>query len=152
MTVHRLLYRSEVGLVGTAADIGQQIAEIVRLSEARNAAVGLTGALLLTRGVFIQALEGPLTAIEATFERICCDLRHRRVELLELAQADSRVFAEWSMARISPDQKVERLFSCLPHCEDQCLESTSTQATVQLMLALLMSEPALEQANQGLVG
>ena len=152
MTVHRLLYRSDIDLVGSAADIQQQIGEIVRLSQARNAAAGLTGALLLTRGVFIQALEGPLPAIETTFERICCDLRHRRVELLELVQAEGRVFGEWSMARVSPDQRVERLFTCLPGTEEQGLESASAQATIQLMLALLISGPEQGLSTEKLVG
>ena len=146
MTVHRLLYRSDIDLVGSAVDIQQQVNEIVRLSQARNSDAGLTGALLLTRGMFIQALEGPPPAIEATFERICCDLRHRRVELLELVQAEDRVFGEWSMARISVDQRVERLFSCLPNTGEQSLESASAQATIQLMLTLLRGTPKPEQS------
>ncbi|GJE02216.1 BLUF domain-containing protein [Methylobacterium isbiliense] len=151
MPLHRLLYRSEVDLVGSAADVQQQIVEIVRSSEARNAADGLTGALLHTRGVFIQALEGPLSAIEATFERICCDLRHRRVELLELAQAEKRAFAEWSLARISADETMERLFPCLPSTEDQVVEATSAQATVRLMRALLVTSPTEAPAPQTLI-
>ena len=152
MTVHRLLYRSDIDLVGSAADIQHQVGEIVRFSQARNAAAGLTGALLLTRGVFVQVLEGPLCAIEAAFERICCDLRHRRVELLELVQAEDRVFGAWSMARISADQRVERLFACLPGAEEQGLESASAQATIQLMLALLISGPEQALSAERLVG
>ncbi|KAB1073441.1 BLUF domain-containing protein [Methylobacterium planeticum] len=139
MTIHRLLYRSDMDLVGTAASIEQQLIEIIRLSEARNAVNDLTGALLHTRGVFIQALEGPLPAIEATFERICCDLRHRRVELLELVHAEERVFAEWSMARITADHAFEKLFPCLENIEEQHLESASAQATIQLMRSLLIA-------------
>ena len=139
MTIHRLLYRSDMDLDGTAAGIQQQIVEIVRLSAARNAADGLTGALLHTRGVFIQVLEGPLPAIEATFERICCDQRHRRVELLELVEAEGRVFGEWSMARISADRTIERLVSCVSAGEEQVLEATSAQATISLMRTLLIN-------------
>lgn len=141
MAIHRLLYRSDMHLSGTAAELRQQVVEIVRISEARNAADGLTGALLHTRGVFIQVLEGPLPAVEATFERICCDLRHRRVELIELVEAEERVFGEWSMGQISADRRIERLVSSLPTGEDQIPEAVSAQATIQLMRTLLVSAP-----------
>lgn len=150
MTIHRLLYRSDMDLDGTAAGIQQQIVEIVRLSEARNAADGLTGALLHTRGVFIQVLEGALPSVEATFERICCDPRHRRVELLELAEAEERMFGGWSMARISADRTVERLVSCLPTSEEQVLDAPSAQATIQLMRALLINGQEQDASAQPL--
>lgn len=142
MAIHRLLYRSDMDLGGTAAGIQQQIVEIVRISQARNAADGLTGALLHTRGVFIQVLEGPPPAVEAAFERICCDLRHRRVELIELVEAEGRLFGDWSMARISADQTIERLVSCLPAGEDQVLDAASAKATIELLRTLLISAPA----------
>ncbi|WP_375465715.1 BLUF domain-containing protein [uncultured Methylobacterium sp.] len=152
MTIHRLLYRSDMDLAGTAAGIRQQIVEIVRISEARNAADGLTGALLHTRGVFIQVLEGPMPAVEATFERICCDLRHRRVELIELVEAEGRVFGEWSMGRISADQRIERLVSRLPAGEDQVPEAASAHATIQLMRTLMVSGPAQAASSEQLPG
>lgn len=145
MVIHRLLYRSDMNLAGTAAGIQQQVIDIVRISEARNAANNVTGALLHTRGVFIQVLEGLPQAVEATFERICCDLRHRRVELVELVVARERMFGEWSMGRISADQTVEKLISCLPACNGQALETVSGMATIQLMRTLLLSSP--KQAN-----
>jgi Sensors of blue-light using FAD len=139
MSLYRLLYRSDVHLVGTEAGIRQQIAEIVQASEIRNASDDLTGALLHTRGVFIQALEGPLPAIETTFERICCDLRHRRVELLEFVQAEERIFGEWSMAGIRADRTIQKLFPQLDAREEPFLEPASAQATIGLMRALLLA-------------
>ncbi|MEA1834280.1 BLUF domain-containing protein [Methylobacterium durans] len=138
MPIHRLLYRSDVHLLGTEASIRQQIAEIVRASEVRNAAHDLTGALLHTRGVFVQALEGPLPAVEATFERICCDLRHRRVELLEFVHAEARIFGEWSMAGIRADRTIQKLFPCLGG-EEESPEPASAQATIGLMRSLLVT-------------
>lgn len=139
MPLHRLLYTSEMVLVGSEADIREQVAEIVSRSAARNAAAGLTGALLQTRGMFIQALEGPLAAIEATFERICCDLRHRRVELQEFVRADDRVFGEWSMVSITPDRTIEKLFSAAELLSEQEHETMSAQATIGLMRSLLLT-------------
>jgi hypothetical protein len=140
MPLHRLLYTSEMALVGSEADIRQQVAEIVARSASRNAADGLTGALLQTRGMFIQALEGPLAAVEATFERICCDLRHRRVDLQEFVRADGRVFGEWSMVSITPDRTIEKLFTAAELIGEQEHETVSAQAMIQLMRSLLLTD------------
>lgn len=145
MAIHRLLYRSEMNLGGTAAGVQMQIAEMVRISAARNAAEDLTGALLHTRGLFIQVLEGPLPALEATFERICCDFRHRRVELIELAEAEERLFGRWSMGQISADQTVEWLVASLPEGDDQELKAASAKATIEFMRTLMIS--ALPQSD-----
>lgn len=145
MAIHRLLYRSEMDLAGTAVGVQMQIVEMVRNSAARNAADGLTGALLHTRGLFIQVLEGPPPALEATFERICCDLRHRRVELIELVEAEERLFERWSMGQISADHTLEWLVAHLPEGDDQELKATSAKATIQFMRTLMIS--ALAQSD-----
>ncbi|MFY9293855.1 MAG: BLUF domain-containing protein [Methylorubrum rhodinum] len=150
MTIHRLLYRSDMDLIGTEAVIGQQVTEIVRLSAERNAAHGLTGALLYTRGVFIQALEGALPALEETFERICRDLRHRRVELLEFAQADTRLFGEWAMVRISAGHALQAYMPSLATLTEQTSEAVSAPATIHLMRSMLVAESiSKSQAERG---
>ena len=45
-----------------------------------------------------DVLEGPLPAVERTFERIQCDPRHSDVVVLHVLRSDRRDFAEWSMA------------------------------------------------------
>lgn len=146
MPLHRLLYRSDTAFLGTEAEIRRQVAAIVEQSAARNAADDLTGALLQTRGVFIQALEGPLPALEAAFERICCDLRHRRVALLEFVRADARVFGEWAMVRVTADRTFERLLSTIEMPDDQTIETVPVQATIQLMRSMLVV--GMQSANE----
>ena len=102
MIIQRLLYRSDNALTGLAEDVNRAIEQIIAGSRRRNEASGITGALMFSSGVFIQVLEGPVGAVEATFERICLDLRHRHVRLLELAIAEERVFAEWAMVQVTP--------------------------------------------------
>lgn len=152
MPLHRLLYRSEANLAGTDADIQHQIAEIVARAAAGNEAAGLTGALLYAGGMFVQALEGPPATVERTFERICCDHRHRRMELLEFVHAENRTFAEWSMARVTADQQVARLVTGvtifdLPQA-DECM---SARATIQLLRSLLLADldPAADASSIG---
>ena len=71
---------------------------ILAVSRANNARDGLTGALLQKDGLFAQVLEGPLSAVERTFERIQCDARHDGVVVLRFAEVAERAFSEWSMA------------------------------------------------------
>lgn len=103
MPLHSLVYRSEAALAGTASENDRQVLAMVEASRRRNSAVGLSGALVLVSNTFIQAIEGPLPALEATFERICRDMRHRRLELLEFAAREARGFGGAAMAWLSPD-------------------------------------------------
>lgn len=86
--------RSAVGEDGAAAEIERLLAT----ARARNAAHGITGALLYSDRCFAQVLEGPLAAVEAIFEKIEVDPRHRDVALLHFKPVDARSFADWSMA------------------------------------------------------
>lgn len=136
--IHRLLYHSEVELVGSEAPGSARVRLIAEKSAARNAAAGLSGALLHSRGRFIQVLEGPVDPLEETFERICCDLRHRNVVLLEYTPTDDRIFAEWSMAQVEADATLGGLIGQLGF-EGRAADVTSAQAMLHLMRALLIA-------------
>lgn len=140
MFIHRLLYRSEAVLHGTNAEVDEQVSAIVEAARKANEAAGLTGALLLSSGVFIQALEGPVDAIERKFESICCDLRHRRVRLLQLAVADERIFGDWSMSRVTPTAELASLCPTLDASERTRLDATRAEGALQAMRALLVAE------------
>lgn len=141
MNIHRLLYRSEANLDGSDASIQQQISEIVARAAIKNEAKGLTGALFYAGGIFVQALEGDLPTIEETFERICCDHRHRRLDLLELVNAESRMFAEWSMARVTADRRIARLVTGTSSFDERPVdEAMSAQATAVLLRSLLVAD------------
>jgi hypothetical protein len=140
MTVHRLLYRSDAALVGSGEAVEREVAAIVAAAALANAAAGMTGALALSSGAFVQVLEGPPAAVEATFERICRDLRHRRVRLLEFAAAEERAFAEWTMARVRSTVDVARLCPGIHASEHAKLDAGAAGAAVQVMRALLLTE------------
>ena len=142
MSIHRLLYRSDAAFERGATGAENLLGSIVEASQARNDASGLSGALLMSSGVIVQALEGPLDALECTFERICGDLRHRRVRLLELVAAETRVFGEWSMARVTPTLELKRLCPTLEAGDGARLDSVTANAAIQLMRTLLLTGPA----------
>ena len=58
------------------------LAELLAVSRRNNERAGVTGMLLYRGGNFLQALEGPTSAVRTTFERIAQDSRHRTVAIL----------------------------------------------------------------------
>jgi len=98
--LYRLVYSSRPAIGGSHDELRRQLGQILRASRRRNPELELTGALMLRDGCFLQALEGPIAALESLFERICRDERHGAVTLLELSPIDRRDFGDWAMAWI----------------------------------------------------
>lgn len=96
--VYRILYCSRNAMLNQLDVQLEEIREILQASRKNNAAHGISGALLFNAGCFAQVLEGPLDAVEATFERIQRDLRHENVTVLEAGYINQREFPHWSMA------------------------------------------------------
>ena len=78
---------------------GPTLAGILLDARRCNARDGITGALICRDDVFLQMLEGPAEAVEATFRRIDRDDRHLDVRPLcrrTIEDAD-RMFPHWTM-------------------------------------------------------
>jgi hypothetical protein len=60
---------------------------------------GITGALICRDDLFLQLLEGPEQAVEATYNRIRADDRHIEVRRLvrRMIADDARMFGDWAM-------------------------------------------------------
>ena len=69
------------------------------LSEARrlNPENDVTGALICRADLYLQLLEGPKPAVEATFARIAQDDRHVEVQCLVSRTITQRLFPNWAM-------------------------------------------------------
>jgi hypothetical protein len=73
---------------------------ILAVARRNNAAMRVTGAMMLTNKHFAQVLEGPPDAVEEIFERIQMDERHTAVAVLEVANVTARAFDAWTMGFI----------------------------------------------------
>jgi len=62
-----------------------------------NAALGVTGMLLYEQGSFFQVLEGPAESVDALYEKIFRDKRHRRITKIIREPIEARDFSEWTM-------------------------------------------------------
>ncbi|WP_161993780.1 BLUF domain-containing protein [Muricoccus nepalensis] len=100
--LHRLVYVSRNLLAGSPGETEAEVLGILAVSRRNNARVGITGALLFSTDCFAQVLEGPLAAVQATFERIQCDQRHTDTVVLSCEAVAGREFAGWSMAYAGP--------------------------------------------------
>jgi hypothetical protein len=92
----RMVYASRTaGVLGPG-----DLKDIVRSSVRHNAPLGITGALLLSNGIFLQCLEGDHRPVNALYHRILLDRRHRDPAILAYSEIDVRLFAGWNMGLV----------------------------------------------------
>ena len=95
----RLIYSSHAKQEMSVQDLEQ----ILAVSRARNALVGITGLLMYRDGMFLQCLEGDETAVRNTYARILRDPRHHRALHLIEERVEQRSFPDWAMEFRRPD-------------------------------------------------
>jgi len=93
----RLLYASRV----TAPMDQDALHAILRQSKGNNPALGITGLLCYSDGLFVQALEGGRQAVNQLYLKIAADPRHSDVVLLNYEEIGERRFAGWSMGQVN---------------------------------------------------
>jgi hypothetical protein len=100
-TVFRLIYRSH-SLI-TDEERSAELASIFTTARQNNHGHQITGALMVSDGSFVQALEGDEAQVRSLFDAIREDRRHEDVTLLEESEAP-RIFGRWAMAKVAHDE------------------------------------------------
>ena len=95
--LQRLIYASRWS-DPTRQDMEQVIGEIVEASSRNNRLCRVSGLLLFHRGWFLQVLEGPLEAVDDTFDRIRRDPRHTDIRTVADLPIAARAFGDWTMS------------------------------------------------------
>ena len=93
----RLMYASRAA----AAVDHDELLAILRQSKGNNPALGITGLLCYSDGIFIQALEGGRNAVNRLYNQIAADPRHNDVLLLSYEEIGERRFAGWAMGQVN---------------------------------------------------
>ncbi len=75
----------------------QELQELLDKARINNEKLGVSGMLLFHQGSFIQALEGPKSAVESLYNKIGEDKRHTETRVLFRADLEERNFDSWSM-------------------------------------------------------
>ena len=106
MRLVRLIYFSSISESTSAEDV----LKILKIAQIRNSEVGITGALLLSNGYFVQALEGSRQAVSNTFCKLSRDSRHKNIHLSSFEEIDRREFHDWAMSLLSVKEIPQELF------------------------------------------
>ena len=102
----QLTYASRV-----SSNLGpMDVKDILRSSQRNNEAIGVTGALCLSNGIFLQQLEGDRMAVNQLYHRILKDPRHKEPAVLDLSEISVRQFGNWAMGLIASTQENRQLF------------------------------------------
>ncbi len=90
----RLIYKS----VSKDEFVSNETVESISQKGAiNNSKKGISGLLILTGNHFLQVLEGPETAVNELFQKICLDDRHQQIKLINYDLITQRQFEVWSM-------------------------------------------------------
>jgi hypothetical protein len=92
----RLTYVSRSAIA--AGRHGCEFSDMIAVAKARNAALGVTGALIHVQGYFAQVLEGNRDDIEELMVSIRRDPRHGELEIAETCAITERSFKSWMLA------------------------------------------------------
>ena len=71
--------------------------DILTISRVRNSKADITGTLICRADMYLQLIEGPDPAIQATYQRITMDDRHVEINLLLSRAVTERLFPKWAM-------------------------------------------------------
>ena len=93
----RLLYASRLVTVGDE-DV---IDSILKQSRRNNPGNGITGVMIYSGVMCLQALEGGRTQVSALYTKIANDPRHVDVTLIKYEEITERRFGVWSMGQVN---------------------------------------------------
>jgi hypothetical protein len=127
----RLVYRSD-----SLIDHGDAPAldAIFRRSVRNNRRDGITGALALPDGTFVQVIEGSSADIEGLMVRLRADSRHKDIVVLGEWRVTARLFEGWFMARPDATPLTDQAF--------RIVTETGTGAQVTGILLGMIRGPA----------
>ncbi len=75
----------------------EKLVALLKICRINNITKNITGILLYAQGTFFQVLEGDEVAVDAIFEAIKKDKRHKDITLIEQLPITERLFPYWSM-------------------------------------------------------
>ena len=99
-TLEQLVYFSRSRLA--REDEAKAIADIVDVAAYLNARNGISGALTLQDGVFVQILEGSPSALDILMLHLHFDERHEDIEIVARGRIERRAFPAWGMTAPTP--------------------------------------------------
>ena len=122
------------------------VRDILDVSRRNNAALGITGLLLVTGNTFVQVLEGEPEQVRGLVRRIRRDRRHRSVLVAVERSIQARSFGEWSMGfrELDPSLAEERQVVDLSRTALSELTTVRGAAILDVVARFAVPQPALQ--------
>ena len=113
--LYNLVYCSRAAVGIDDADVNQ----IIESARRWNPVFGITGLLVFGSGIFFQWLEGPRENVLHLMSLLKADPRHESVvPLSESEEVRERLFPDWDMERVTPDDIRDVLEDALDDAKD----------------------------------
>jgi hypothetical protein len=90
----------------------RELKDILATSRNNNPVRGISGAMCLINGVYLQCLEGEAAVVDALYQKIISDTRHTVPKLLERQVITQREFPKWAMALLTWNEETQVIFRC----------------------------------------
>lgn len=107
LPLERVVYVSRA--TSPHAEAMLNLIQILAVSQRNNARDEITGALALSRGRFLQVIEGRPGDLDRLLKRLETDPRHERVDVIDRRRVDARLFGDWAMVAptVTPGRATE---------------------------------------------
>ena len=110
---------------------------LIEWAQRSNADRGITGVLVFGSGIFFQWIEGPPSQVQNLIASLHGDPRHHDIVALDRSvEKRDRLYPNWEMERVGPDQIRTVLQDALDSAEDE-----KNIAALKRILAHLDSSP-----------
>jgi len=114
-----LLYNLVYCSRATSGVSDAEVARIIESAKRWNPVHGITGLLVFGGGVFFQWLEGPRGSVMGLMNILEADPRHESIVLLtESEEVRERMFPDWDMELVTPDDIRDVLTDALDQATD----------------------------------
>jgi hypothetical protein len=142
--IHQLVYYSRNTVPGGDRQMLTNLREIVSVSQRNNSRDSVTGFLIFDKTWFLQILEGERAQVTETYNRIARDSRHSSATIMNVQDAATRSFPNWTMGGALRSPEVQEVY--LSHGIGGALDPVRMKSTQILQLALDLQE--FEQAKR----
>lgn len=148
----RLVYasRSTFAPIREGAGIHPEVARILVQSRRNNARQRIVGGLYFADGSFFQCLEGREAEVQALYDRLAVDPRHRDVRLLDRREIEEPAFGDWAMKHVPNAPEVQQLLA--RHGRSGFDPHSFPPALVDAMVGLLLERPDVAPPGEPVPG
>ena len=141
-----LAYRS----MAVSPPTQSELQNLLKVSQARNRAHGLTGILLYDDGCFFQWLEGPQEGLNRVWQSIARDPRHRDVAVLRDEPGGGRVFEGWDL-RLAQNHhvRIDAAIAAMEHSNERLVRVFGKpESILDLSLSDLVANHVVSQLGE----